>query len=260
MLAYSKSLYRARDLLWSWTVRNIRARYQQSALGWLWAVFQPAAQVVLFTVIFTVFVPVDTGNIPYPVFSYVAIVPWTLLAASVTDMSQALVANMNLVTKIYFPREILPIAAMLARLMDFSVAIGLLIILMLIYKVPFFPLSLLYLPLVLFIQILLIMGLGLASSAANVFFRDVQSLLTLGIQLWFYASPIIYPMSMVPERLKRLYFLNPMAGVLESYRDVLLNNRVPGDYLVYSLVMSLLIFVTGYWFFKRVEFLFADIV
>jgi lipopolysaccharide transport system permease protein len=241
-------------------MRNIRARYQQSALGWLWAVFQPAAQVVLFSVIFTVFVPVDTGDIPYPVFSYIAIVPWTLLAASVTDMSQALVANMNLVTKIYFPREVLPIAAMMARLMDFGVAIGLLIILMFIYKVSFFPFSLLYLPLILFIQILLIMGLGLASSAANVFFRDVQSLLTLGIQLWFYASPIIYPMSMVPEHLRKLYFLNPMAGVLESYRDVLLNNRVPGDYLIYSLVISLLVFIAGYWFFKRVEFLFADIV
>ena len=260
MLAYTQNLYGAKDLLWSWTMRNIRARYQQSALGWLWAVFQPAAQVAIFTLIFTVFVPVDTGDTPYPVFSYVAIAPWTLMAASVTDMAQALVANMNLVTKIYFPREVLPIAAMLARLLDFGVAISLLIILMLIYKVTFFPLSLIYLPLILFIQLLLIMGLGLASSAANVFFRDVQSLLTLGIQLWFYASPIIYPMSMVPERLRRLYFLNPMAGLLESYRDVLLNNRVPGDYLVFSLVISLLIFVVGYWFFKRVEFLFADIV
>lgn len=260
MSAYMRSLYQAKDLLWSWTERNIRARYQQSALGWLWAVFQPAAQVALFTVIFSVFVPIDTGDVPYPVFSYIAIAPWTLLAASVTDMSQALVANMNLVTKIYFPREVLPIAAMLARLMDFGVAVILLVILMLVYKVPFFPLSLLYLPLILLIQLLLIMGLGLASSAANVFFRDVQSLLTLGIQLWFYASPIIYPMSMVPDRLRHFYFLNPMAGVLESYRDVLLNNRVPGDYLVYSLVISLLIFVVGYWFFKRVEFLFADIV
>jgi lipopolysaccharide transport system permease protein len=99
-------MYRAKDLLWSWTRRNIRARYQQTSLGWLWAVFQPAAQVFIFTVIFTLFVPVDTGSIPYPVFSYVALVPWTFLAASVTDMSQSLVANMNLVTKIYFPRDI----------------------------------------------------------------------------------------------------------------------------------------------------------
>jgi len=260
MFIYSKALYNARDLLISWTVRNIRARYQQSALGWLWAIVQPAAQVLIFTLIFTLFVPVDTGDIPYPVFSYVAIVPWTLLAASVTDMSQALVANMNLVTKIYFPREILPIAALFARLMDFGVAVGLLVILMVFYRVPFFPLSLIYLPIILTVQILLLLGLGLASSAANVFFRDVQSLLTLVFQLWFYASPIIYPVSMVPERLRSLYYLNPMAGVLESYRDVLLNERVPGSYLVISAVISIIIFVAGYWFFKKVEFQFADIV
>jgi lipopolysaccharide transport system permease protein len=260
MTSYTKDLYRARDLLWSWTARNVRARYQQSALGWLWAVVQPAAQVTIFTLIFTLFVPVDTGDIPYPVFSYVAIVPWTLLAASLTDMSQSLIANMNLVTKIYFPREILPIAAMLARLMDFGVAAILLVVLMVIYKVVLSPLILLYLPLILAIQLLLMLGLGLASSAANVFFRDVQSLITLILQLWFYASPIIYPVSMVPERLRLLYFLNPMAGVLEAYRDVLLNAQAPGSYLIPSALISLIIFLGGFWFFKKVEFQFADIV
>lgn len=260
MYKYSDVLYQARDLLWSWTTRNIRARYQQSALGWLWAIFQPAAQVFIFTVIFTFFVPVDTGDIAYPVFSYVAIVPWTLLSASVTEMSQSLVANMNLVTKIYFPREILPIAAFLARLMDFGVAAGLLILLMLFYKTPIFPPVLLYLPLILVTQFLLLLGLGLAGAAANVFFRDVQSLLALGFQLWFYASPIIYPVSMVPQHLQQWYFLNPMAGILEGYRDVLLNSRAPGNYLLTSFVISFLIFIFGYWFFKRVEFQIADIV
>jgi lipopolysaccharide transport system permease protein len=260
MTVYTRELYRSRDLLWSWTTRNIRARYQQSALGWLWAVFQPAAQVFIFTLIFTLFVPVDTGDVPYPVFSYVALVPWTLLSASVTDMSQALVANMNLVTKIYFPREILPIAALLARLMDFGVAAGLLVILMILYKVPFSLSNLLYLPLILVTQLLLLLGLGLASSAANVFFRDVQSLLALLFQLWFYASPIIYPVSMVPERWRLLYFFNPMAGVLEAYRDILLNSRAPGPYLVPSAVISAIIFVVGFWFFKKVEFQIADIV
>jgi len=260
MLIHARSLYQAKDLLWSWTGRNIRARYQQSALGWLWAIFQPAAQVAIFTVIFTLVVPVDTGDIPYPVFSYVAIVPWTLLAASLTDISQTIVVNMGLVTKIYFPREVLPIAAVLARLMDFGVAAGLLVILMLYYQAPLFPSGLLFLPLILAIQLILILGLGLASAAANVFFRDVQSLLTLGLQLWFYASPIIYPVSMVPERLRPLYFLNPMAGVLEAYRDVLLNGQFPGPYLISSAIVALAVFLAGYWFFKRVEFQFADIV
>jgi lipopolysaccharide transport system permease protein len=260
MITHTRQLLKAKDLLGSWTSRNIRARYQQSALGWLWAVFQPAAQVLIFTIIFTVIVPVNTGDIPYPVFAYVAIVPWTLLASSVTDMSQTLVANMNLVTKIYFPREVLPIAAMLARLLDFGVAASLLFILMLIYQVPFFLPSLFFLPIILVVQIFLILGLGLASSAANVFFRDVQSLLALGLQIWFYLSPIIYPISMVPEHLHFLYFLNPMAGLLESYRDVLLNQQAPGPYLISSALISVFIFIIGYWFFKRVEFQFADIV
>lgn len=260
MLSYTGDLYKARDLLWAWTGRNIRARYQQSSLGWLWAVIQPAAQVAIFSLIFTLFVPVDTGNIPYPVFSFVAVVPWTLLSASLSDMSQSLVVNMGLVTKIYFPREILPIAAMLARLMDFGVSVGLLLILMLFYQVSLVPAGLLFLPLILVIQLTLILGLGLASAAGNVFFRDVQSLLALTLQVWFYASPIIYPVTMVPEYLRPYYYLNPMAGVIEAYRDVLLNGQAPGAYLIPSAAMSLVIFLIGYWFFKRVEFQFADIV
>jgi lipopolysaccharide transport system permease protein len=260
MVTYARSLFQARDLLWAWTGRTIRGRYQQSALGWLWAIIQPAAQVAIFSLIFTLIVPVDTGDIPYPVFSYIAVVPWTLLATSLTDMTVSLVANMNLVNKIYFPRETIPIAAMLARLMDFGVAIGLLFILMLIYQVPLFPGGLLYLPAILAIQLVLVMGLGLAGAALNIFYRDVQSLLTLGIQLWFYASPIIYPITLVPERLRSFYFLNPMAGVLEGYRDVLLRGQSPSPYLLLSALVALIVLVGGYWFFKRVEFLFADIV
>jgi lipopolysaccharide transport system permease protein len=257
---HAKDLFQARDLLWAWTARNIRARYQQSALGWLWAIVQPGAQVIIFTVIFTRFVPVDTGGIPYPIFSFVAVTPWTLLAASLTDMSQTLVANMNLVTKIYFPREVLPVAALLARMLDFGVALCLLVLMMLFYRVPAFPMGWLFLPLILMIQLALILGLGLASAAANVFFRDVQSLIALGLQIWFYACPIIYPASMVPEPLRPFYFLNPMAGVIEAYRDVLLNGRLPGNYLIISAVVALVIFAGGYWFFKRVEFQIADII
>jgi lipopolysaccharide transport system permease protein len=260
MLAQATYLYHARDLLYEWTSRSIRARYQQSALGWLWAVIQPVAQVAMFTFIFTLVVPVNTGDSAYVIFSYVAMVPWTFLASSLTDMSNSLVDNMSLVTKIYFPRQVLPVAAMLARMMDFGVAAILIVILMLFYQVPLFPAGLLFLPVILAIQLVLILGLGLAFAAANVFFRDVRSLLTLGLQIWFYASPIIYPVSMVPESLRRLYFLNPMAGILEAYRDVLLRNQLPGSYLVIAAIISVVIFAIGYWFFKRFEFLFADIV
>ena len=259
MPAYTQ-IFQARDLLVEWTFRNIRARYQQSVLGWIWAVIQPVAQVAIFTIIFTRFVPINTGPVPYVLFSYVAIVPWTLLALALPDMSNALVDNMSLVTKIYFPREALPIAAMLARLMDFGVAALLAVVLMITYRSPIFPLGWLYLPLILAIELTLILGLGLACAAFNVFFRDARSLLVLGLQVWFYASPIIYPVSVVPIELQPIYFLNPMAGIIVAFRDVLLQGRLPGYYLGQAALGAVIVFLTGYWSFKRVEFKIADVV
>jgi lipopolysaccharide transport system permease protein len=260
MNSYISELAQSKDLIRAWTGRIIRARYQQSTLGWLWAVIQPAAQVAIVTIIFTRFVRIDTGEIPYIIFSYAGIVPWTLLSTSLTDMSASLVQNMDLVTKIYFPREALPLSAMLARLMDFFVALILLVVLMVYFQMPFFPIGWFYLPLIVVIQITLILGLGLIFAALNVYYRDVQPLLTLGIQLWFYASPIIYPVSMVPANLRPIYFLNPMAGILEAYRSVLFYQSVPSEYLFLAAGISLVIFTTGYWLFKRLELQFADIV
>lgn len=260
MLANVGQLIRSRDLVWSWTRRTIQSRYQQSVVGGLWMIIQPAAMVAIFTVIFTRFVPVNTGGSPYAVFSYVAVIPWAFFSTSLNDMATSMVVNMSLVTKIYFPREALSIAAMLARLLDFIVAAGLLVVLMLAYRVQVFPLGLLYIPVILLIQIALVLGLGLLMAALNVFYRDVQSLLGLLLQLWFYASPIIYPVSMVPSKLRPYYFFNPMAGILESYRAVLINQTLPGDYLLIAGLISFAVFLGGYWFFKRVEFQFADIV
>lgn len=254
-------LYRFRDLLWSWSARTIRGRYQQSVLGWLWAIIQPVTSVLIFTVIFTMFIPVDTGGVPYILFSYTAMVPWTLLSAALTDMSNSLVFNMNLVTKIYFPREILPLAALLARMLDFAIAAALLAVLVLIYQPAVSLPGLLLLPVVLAVQLALIVGLGLALAALNVFYRDVQPFLALGLQLWFYASPIIYPITSVPDWLQPYYFaVNPMAGILESYRNILLYNQPASPWLWVSAVVSVVLLGAGYWFFKRVEFLFADLV
>jgi lipopolysaccharide transport system permease protein len=260
MITQTQQLLKTRDLIWAWTVRTLRGRYQQSALGWFWAIVQPLATVAIFAVVFTRIVPVDTGGVPYILFSYTAVVPWTLLAASLADMAMSLVQNMNLVGKIYFPREALPIAALLARLADFGISFVLLIILVMIYRVPVSPLGLLYLPLILLIQLALILGLGIGSAALNVFYRDVDPLLKLIIQIWFYASPILYPVSLVPEKWQWLYFLNPMAGIITAYRDVLIYGRLPGYYLIPAAIVSLFILVVGYWFFKRVEFQFADII
>jgi len=260
MLTQAQQLLKTRDLVWAWTIRTLRGRYQQSALGWLWAIVQPVATVAIFAVVFTRIVPVDTGGVPYILFSYAAVVPWTLLSTSVTDMAISLVQNMNLVGKIYFPREALPIAALLARIADFAISFILLVVLVIIFKIPVSPIGLLYLPLILLIQLALILGLGIGAAALNVFYRDVDPLLKLVTQVWFYASPILYPVSFVPEKWQWLYFLNPMSGIIAAYRDVLVYDRLPGDYLLPAGIVSLLILVVGYWFFKRVEFQFADII
>jgi len=260
MLIPVQQFLKMRDLVWAWTVRTLRARYQQSALGWFWSIVQPVATVAIFAVVFTHIVPVDTGGVPYILFSYTAVVPWTLLSTSVIDMAVSLVQNMNLVSKIYFPREALPIATLLARLVDFCISFVLLVLLVIFYRIPIAPTGLLYLPLIITIQLALILGLGIGAAAMNIFYRDVDPLLKLVIQIWFYASPILYPVSFVPENWRWLYFLNPMAGIIAGYRDVLIYNQLPGDYLLPAGIISVLILVTGYWFFKRVEFQFADIV
>lgn len=241
-------------------MRTIRGRYHQSILGGLWAIIQPAAATAIFSIVFTLFVPVDTGAVPYIVFSYTAMVPWILFSGSVNDMVDSLVHNMSLVTRIYFPREVLPIAAGLARLLDFAIAACILIALMLYYQLPIFTQGLLLLPLIFATQLALAQGLGFFGAAMNVFYRDVRHVFALGLHIWLYATPIIYPVSVVPEQLRPVYFFNPMAGVIEGYRAVLLYQRLPGLYFFISMVSAIAVLFSGYWFFKRVEDHFADVI
>ncbi len=255
-----RTLYDYRDLLFAWTGRIVRARYQQSILGGLWAIIQPAATVAIFTVLFTRFLRVDTGGIPYILFAYAAMVPWTLFSASITDMVESLVTNMNLVTKIYFPRDILVIAALLARLVDFAIAFSILIVLLVLYQAAVNLPGLLLLPVLLAVQLALALGVGLIAAAVNVFYRDVKHLVALGLQIWLYATPIIYPATLVPEHLRGVYFLNPMAGVIQGYRAVLLSGDLHAPYLVVSAVVAALMLGFGFWFFKRMEHQFADVV
>jgi lipopolysaccharide transport system permease protein len=254
------SLYTHRELVLAWTTRIIRARYKQSVLGGLWAIIQPAAAAVIASVIFTLFIPVDTGDVPYLVFSYTAMVPWTLFSGSITDMVDSLTSNMNLVSKIYFPREVLPIAALLARLVDFGVAASMVALLVLFSRMSVSLLGLLFLPVILVTQLALALGIGLIGAALNVFYRDIRHLFVLGLQIWMYATPILYPATAVPEQYRSLYFLNPMAGVIEAYRAVLLNNALPNPYLLISIAMSMVSLLVGYWFFKRAESRFADVI
>lgn len=249
-----------RPLLYAWIVRTIRARYKQSVLGGLWAIVQPTVATLIFSIVFTYFVPVDTGGIPYVIFSYVAMAPWTFFTTALADMVESLVINMNLVSKIYFPREILPIAALLARLLDFGIASILLVGLLIYFRVRIEPTTLLFLPAVIAIQLALALGLGFMGAALNVFYRDVKHIIALLIQVWLYATPIIYPVSSVPAWLRPYYFLNPMAGIIEAYRDILLRQQGPSAYLLLSLLVATVVLLVGYRFFKKVEFQFADVV
>ncbi len=254
------SLYGYRDLLWLWTMREIKVRYKQSMLGIAWAVFQPLGLTLIFTFVFSHLVRIDTGAIPYPVFSYVALVPWIFFATSLSFGTASLVNNMNLVTKIYFPREILPLASVGAAFVDFVISAVILGGMMWFYGMKLGWVSLWVIPLLL-LQIALTLAVVLLGSALLVFFRDVRFVVPLLTQVWMYATPIIYPASFVPPRLRTLYFLNPMAGIIDGYRRALLSGETPQhDAVIVGAVVTVVLLVVGYLSFKYAEPHFADLI
>ncbi len=253
-------LYNYRDLLFLWTGREIRVRYKQSLLGIGWAILQPIVLTVVFTLVFSRIVQVNTGGVPYPIFAYAALVPWTLFATSLSFGIPSLVNNLSLVSKIYFPREILPFANIGAALLDFAMAGLVFVAMMFIYQIPITIYALWVIPL-LGIQIILMAGVTLLGSAAIVFFRDVRFVIPLLIQVWMYASPVIYPTSLIPAAYQPLYFLNPMAGIIDGYRLVLISGQPPNiPALLVATVVSLALLIIGYFVFKRSEPLFADLI
>jgi lipopolysaccharide transport system permease protein len=260
MIVHLQTLWSFRELVWMWILRDIRVRYKQSLLGAAWAVLQPVALMIVFTVVFSIFARVPTDGAPYPIFSYTALLPWTLLATSISFGVTSLVNNMNLVTKVYFPREILPLSAIGASFVDFAIASFVYLGLMIFYRVPV-HVTLLAVPVLLAVQIVLAAGVILFASAANVFYRDIRFVVPLAVQVWMYATPIIYPLSLVPERFRMVYMLNPMAGLIESYRAVALYGQWPDwSYLGIAAVVSMVVFGLGYAYFKRVEWQFADVI
>jgi lipopolysaccharide transport system permease protein len=261
MISNLRELVQYRELLWRWVVRNIKVRYKQSVLGAAWAILQPLSTTILFTLIFSYFLRIDTGGAPYPIFYYSALLPWTFFASSISFGVQSLVSNLSLVTKIYFPKEILPISTVLASLVDFLVAATIYVVMMILYRIPVGP-SLVLLPVLLVIQMLLTVGVVLLASALNVFYRDFRFVVPLATQLWMYLTPIIYPVSQVPERFRTLYMVvNPMAGLIDAYRHIVLAADWPQyPYLLSSAAISLTLFLVAYWYFKKAEPVFADII
>lgn len=261
MVNQIRELFSYHELLWRWVIRNVKVRYKQSLLGAAWAILQPLSTTILFALVFSRFVRIDTGGAPYPIFYYAALLPWTFFASSVSFGTGSLVSNQSLVTKIYFPKEILPISAVLASFVDFVVAASIFVGMMIIYRVPVGP-SLIMLPVLLAIQMLLTIGVVLSASALNVFYRDIRFVVPLGVQLWMYLTPIIYPVTQVPEQFRALYMtVNPMAGLIDSYRRIVLSTEWPQyPYLLSSAVISIAVFLAAYWYFKKAEPVFADII
>ena len=249
-----------RDLLWMWIAREVRVRYKQSLLGVGWAILQPLVLTVIFYFVFSRLARIDTGGVPYPIFAYAALVPWTFFTTSLGFGIPSLVNNMNLVTKIFFPREVLPLASIGAALVDFLVASAIFVGMLVFYGVRPDIYALWVIPL-LAVQIILTVGVTLLGSAVIVFFRDMRFVIPLLTQVWMYVTPVIYPVELVPERLRLYYYLNPMASIIDGYRRVLLLGEAPQmPALLLGTLVSLLLLLLSYVFFKRVEPLFSDLI
>jgi lipopolysaccharide transport system permease protein len=252
-------LWNYRELLLSFTMRDIKIRYKQTGLGFAWAIIQPLFMMVIFTVIFGGFAKIPSDNIPYPLFSFAALLPWTLFAEGMTRSTMSMVANSNIMTKVYFPRLIMPISGILSPLVDFAVSVSILVVMMIYYG--FVPtINVIFLPLFILLAIATSLGVGLWLSALNVKYRDFQYTVPFIIQIWMYASPVVYPASMFPPSLQLLYGLNPMAGVIEGFRWALLGTAIPSGIIFVSVGMVILLLVSGMFYFRRMEQYYADIV
>lgn len=254
-----RELWHYRDLLYFLTWREISIRYKQTVLGFMWAIIQPLLTMIVFTVFLGRLAKVPSDGVPYPVFSYLGLLPWTYFANAVTRSGTSLVSNANLLSKVYFPRLLIPLSGTLSALVDFAVAFVILIVLMLIYSVPITASLLLVIPLTILTSVAAT-GVGMWLSALNVQYRDVQHAVPFLIQLWMFATPVVYPASVVPEKWRLLFALNPMAGVIEAYRAAALGRPVDWRTLGVSFAVVVVITAIGAWQFRRMERRFADIV
>lgn len=257
---------RLRELLDYWELlyfliwRDIKVRYKQTVLGAAWAVIQPFFTMAVFSVFFGRLAKIPSDGIPYPIFSYAALVPWTFFANGLSKASVSLVSNANLIKKIYFPRLCIPIANVLSGIIDFFIAFLVLVGMMYYYGLT--PTSnIIWLPFLLLLALTTSLGVSLWLSALNVQFRDVQHIIPFVIQFWMFATPIAYPSSLLSEPWRTLYGINPMVGVVEGFRWALLGtNTSPGSIIIFSSFVSLAVLVGGAYYFRRMEKTFADIV
>lgn len=253
-----KEFWQRRSLLWHMTVRHLRGQYKQSVLGYAWAFVNPLSQMLILSFVFSIILRIPSQNVPYPLFLLVGLVPWIFFSGTVSSATDSVVGAASLVTKVYFPREVLPTAAMLTKLVDLGFGILILIGLMVYFGHP--PeWTAVWLPVLFFIHILFMLGLAFPLAALNVFFHDVRFLVGVVLTMWFYMTPVIYPVELVPDRYRIFFDLNPNSLFINAYRRVLLEGTGPGlDRVFLGTVIALLTFLIGYYLFKRMESGFAD--
>ena len=255
-----QDLWLYRELIFFMTWRDLKVRYKQTLLGASWAILKPFLTMVVFSIFFGNLAKVPSDGVPYPIFSYTALIPWTLFSKALQDASRSLVANSHMITKVYFPRMILPLSSVIAGVVDFFIAFIVLLGMMVFFHI--IPTAKIWvLPFFLLLALITAVGVGLWLSALNVLFRDINYILPFLTQFWMYLTPIAYPSSMVPLKWRVIYALNPMVGVVDGFRWALLGTgQPPGVVAMVSSIVALLLLISGMFFFRRMERLFADMV
>lgn len=255
-----KELWAYRELLYFLIWRDVKVRYKQTALGAAWAIIQPVFTMIVFSVFFGRLGKIPSDGVPYPLFAYAALVPWTFFSQGLSQASNSLVGSGNLIKKVYFPRLSVPIAAVTSGLIDFTIAFIVLLGMILYYGIT--PtLNVIWLPLLLLLTLITSLGVSLWLSALNVQFRDVRHAIPFLTQLWLFATPIAYPSSLLSEPWRTLYSINPMVGVVEGFRWALLGtDTAPGPMIIVSALAALAILVSGTFYFRRLEKTFADVI
>jgi lipopolysaccharide transport system permease protein len=254
------ALWRFRELLYFLIWRDVKVRYKQTLLGAAWAILQPLLTMIVFSIFFGKLARMPSDGVPYPLFAYVALVPWTFFANGLTLSSNSLVSNQTLLRKVYFPRLVIPVSAVASGLLDFAIAFVVLLGLAARYGVT--PTAnMLWLPVLVLLALVTALGVGLWFAALNVLYRDIQYIVPFLVQVWLYATPIVYPSSLVPERWRTLYAINPMVGVVEGFRWTLLGTgAAPGPMILVSATAALATLIGGLFFFRRMEKSFSDVV
>jgi len=253
-----RELWTYRELVYFLAWREIKVRYKQTAIGVAWAVLQPLAMMVVFTLFFGKLAKIPSEGVPYPLFAYAALLPWQLFSRTITESTNSLVADQRLITRVYFPRIIVPLSTTIAAIVDFGIAAGLMLALMFVYGVT--PgAAVIWLPAFVLLMVITALGVGFWLSALNVEYRDVMYTVPFINQFWFFVTPVVYPSSLIPEKWQVLYGLNPMVGVIEGFRWALLGaGKGPSPMLAVSTLIAVSLFVSGIIWFQRREQSFVD--